>query len=571
MKLLPLAPTVLAALALSACATPARTGPAAPAPAPTPAVAAPTPEPAAPATGALVIREAPRNWQLLDEAADRVPGISAQRAMRELLAGKQPKRTVVVAVIDGGVDTAHADLAPNLWKNPRETAGNGKDDDGNGYADDVRGWDFIGGRDGRDVGPDTYEVTRLYSRCGASASSHSGSGAKGGPRDSLPAAERQRCPEIAAEFEKQRVEAERTLQQVRMIDDALSRIVPVLQKAAGGDSLTVARVTAIKPASAEVQQARGIYLQLAANGITPADVADAKKSYESRVEYGLNPSFDPRSIVGDRYGDPSDRHYGNADVTGPDAEHGTHVAGIIGAVRDEAAGIQGIAPAVKLMSVRTVPDGDERDKDVANAIRYAVDNGAQVLNMSFGKGYSPYKGAVDEAVKYADAHGVLMVHAAGNDGDDLSKKPNFPTATYLGGGRARNWIEVGASSWRGADSLAAPFSNYGKSEVDVFAPGVDILSTVPGGGFKRESGTSMAAPVVSGLAALIMAYYPNLTAADVKRIILASAVRHAEQMVVRPGAAESDKVPFGSLSATGAVVNAYAAVKMAEAESAVRP
>jgi subtilisin family serine protease len=569
------AAVALAALAFAACAAPARTGPVAPAPAPVASsTAAPAPDSAtAPDVAAApVIAEAPKNWQLLDEAADRVPGISAERAMRELLAGRQPQRTVVVAVIDGGVDTAHADIAANLWKNPRETAANGKDDDGNGYADDVRGWNFIGGRDGRDVGPDTYEVTRLYVRCGAAAAGAQGRvSGKGGPRDSIPAAERQRCPEVAAEFEKQRSEAERTLQQVRMIDMALSRIVPVLRTAAATDSLTLASVQAIQPKSAEVSQARGIYLQLAANGITPEDVADAKKSYESRLEYGLNPSFDPRPIVGDKYADPTDRRYGNTDVMGPDAEHGTHVAGIIGALRGNGVGVDGIAPAVRIMSVRTVPDGDERDKDVANAIRYAVDNGAQVLNMSFGKSYSPYKGAVDEAVKYADAHGVLMVHAAGNDGQNLDENPNFPTAAYLGGGRARNWIEVGASSWRGPDSLAAPFTNYSKTQVDVFAPGVDILSTVPGGGYKRESGTSMATPVVSGLAALIMAYYPNLTAADVKRIILQSAVRHAEQMVVRPGAAPTDKVPFGSLSATGGIVNAYAALKMAAAESAVRP
>ncbi|HET7457297.1 MAG TPA: S8 family peptidase [Gemmatimonadaceae bacterium] len=551
-----------AALALAACAPAAtqRSAPVAPAAAPA------TTSPTAPAAS-VDLSEAPRNWQLLDEGADHVPGISAERAMRELLAGRQPKRTVLVAVIDGGVDTAHVDLVANLWKNPRETAGNGKDDDGNGYVDDVRGWDFIGGRDGRDVGPDTYEVTRLYVRCGAGGAT----ALRGSGRDSLPSAERKRCPEVAAEFERTRTEAERTLQQVEAIDAAMSRIVPVLRQAAGNDSLTVARVTAIQPTSGEVQQARGIFLQLAANGITPDDIADAKKSYQSRLEYGLNPKFDPRPIVGDRYGDPTDRHYGNADVMGPDAEHGTHVAGIIGAARGNGVGVDGIAPAVRIMSVRTVPDGDERDKDVANAIRYAVDNGAQILNMSFGKGYSPYKGAVDDAVKYADAHGVLMVHAAGNDGEDLEKKPNFPTPVYLAGGRPANWIEVGASSWKGGDSLAASFSNYSRTLVDVFAPGVDILSTVPGGGYKRESGTSMAAPVVSGLAALLMAYYPNLTAADVKRVILASAIRHGEQMVVRPGSPEGEKVPFSSLSSTGAVVNAYSAVKMAEEMSAVRP
>jgi subtilisin family serine protease len=248
---------------------------------------------------------------------------------------------------------------------------------------------------------------------------------------------------------------------------------------------------------------------------------------------------------------------------GPDAKHGTHVAGIIGAVRGNGIGVDGIAPAVKFMMIRTVPNGDERDKDVANAIRYATDHGAQIISMSFGKPYSPFKSAVDDAVKYADSKGVLMVHAAGNDGADLAKGKNFPTPAYTGGGRPSNWIEVGASSWKGGDKLAAPFSNYGQQLVDVFAPGVDILSTVPGNQYERDSGTSMAAPVVSGLAALLMDYYPNLTAGDVKRIIMSSVANAGSQLVTKPGS-DSDKVPFGTLSVTGGIVNAYNAVKMAE-------
>ncbi|MGI8545797.1 MAG: S8 family serine peptidase, partial [Gemmatimonadaceae bacterium] len=226
-------------------------------------------------------------------------------------------------------------------------------------------------------------------------------------------------------------------------------------------------------------------------------------------------------------------------------------------------GVDGIAPAVRIMSVRTVPDGDERDKDVANAIRYAVDNGANVINMSFGKAYSPFKPTVDAAVRYADAHGVLMVHAAGNDGADLAQHPNFPNRTYASGGTAANWIEVGASSWRGGDTLAVSFSNYSQQQVDLFAPGEDIYSTVPGG-YQRLSGTSMASPVVAGVAALIMAYYPELTAVDVKRIILASVTSYKDRTVLLPGSA-GGTVPFGTLSVTGGIVNAYNAIRMAGA------
>jgi subtilisin family serine protease len=214
------------------------------------------------------------------------------------------------------------------------------------------------------------------------------------------------------------------------------------------------------------------------------------------------------------------------------------------------------------MMVRAVPDGDERDKDIANAIRFAVDHGAQIINMSFGKGWSPQKVAVDDAVRYADSKGVLMIHAAGNEGEDIARKPSFPTPFFLGGGRAQNWIEVGASGWKGGDQLAASFSNYAADRVDLFAPGVAIYSTVPGGGYERLDGTSMATPVVSGVAALLMSYFPELTAADVKRILIASAVRHTSQSVVRPGS-DDQRVPFGSLSTSGGIVNAYEAVKMA--------
>ena len=533
------APLAAAALAaLTACAS---GGSVATAPGPTPG-----PAPVANAR----LDSAPANWQLLDLERDGVPGISSERALRELLAGRQPARTVVVAVLDGGVDTTHADLRANLWSNPREQPGNRADDDSNGYADDVRGWNFIGGADGRDVEHDTYEVARLHARC-------TGINPNAAPPQS-PAA----CDSVRRAFTRRRAEAERTLQQVRQIDAVLGDAVAVLRRVLAPDSVTRARVEALRPADQETREARATYLQLAEADLTPDEVAEALEAYESQVRYGLEPTYDPRPIVGDRYLDPSERRYGNADVMGPDARHGTHVAGILGAVRGNGLGVDGVAPAVRIMSVRTVPDGDERDKDVANAIRYAADNGAHIINMSFGKSHSPFKAVVDSAARYAESKGVLLVHAAGNEAANSVQEPNYPIPEFVGGGRARLWIEVGATGWRLGDSLVAPFSNYGRL-VDVFAPGVDILSTVPGGGYDREGGTSMAAPVVSGLAALLMAYYPDLTAADVRRIILDSAVRRANDTVLRPGG-DGARVRFGDLSTTGAIVNAYNAVRMAE-------
>jgi len=515
----------------------------------------PAPTPAQPATP--TIREAPLNWHLLDPA-DGFQGISLLRAERELLAGKTPARTVVVAIIDNGIDTAHSKLRPQLWKNPREVPGNGRDDDNNGYTDDVYGWNLIGGPDGRNVVEDTYEVTRLASQCSRLAG-----------RDSLPADLKARCTELQAEVNKKRSDAEQTLANVAQIEGLLTQVVPYLKRVMATDTLTAAKVEALRSANDTVRQARGAYLQIASMGIDEDDLKDARKAYTSQIRYGYNLNFDPRGIVGDRYPDTTIKRYGNKDVTGPEPMHGTHVAGIIGAL--DSLGMRGIARNVRIMALRAVPDGDERDKDIANAIRYAADNGAHIINMSFGKAYSPYKGVVDDAVKYADSKGVLMVHAAGNDGEDVEKHTSFPTPSYgNGSGRARNWIEVGATSWKAKDSLVTSFSNYGKTLVDIFAPGDDINSTAPGGTYKKESGTSMASPVVAGVAALVMSYYPALTAADVKRIVLESANKLPEQMVVRPGAG-GPSVRFGDLSATGGIVNAYNALKLAEEMSRVRP
>jgi len=550
-------PLVLLSLAIVACGAPATVA-TSPTPASTPAASAPAAAPPAASAAttnlpAVTVTEAPRNWQLLDETADHIPGISVERAYRELLAGKSPKQTVLVAIIDNGIDTAHVDLRANLWTNPKEVAGNKKDDDNNGYVDDIHGWNFIGGRDGEDVHFDTFEVTREYARC------HNQAAASG----SSTITDQTYCQKVEADYNKQKADITRNVQTYQQIRDVLQQIIPVLKQAVAPDTLSADRVRALRPSTPQMNQMRQMYLELASEGATPSVIEDGLKSLEGQLKYALNPAFNPRTVVGDNYTDVSERRYGNSDVMGQDAKHGTHVAGIIGAVRGNGVGVDGIAAAVKFMMIRTVPDGDERDKDVANAIRYAVDNGAQVISMSFGKAYSPYKAAVDDAVKYADAHGVLMVHAAGNDGADLSKGKNFPTPMYTGGGRPQNWIEVGASSWKGGDKLAAPFSNYGQQQVDVFAPGVDILSTVPGNEYERDSGTSMAAPVVSGLAALILDFYPNLTSSDLKKIIMASVTR-TNQTVFRPGSDEKDSVSFQSLSVTGGIVNAYNALKMAE-------
>jgi subtilisin family serine protease len=443
-----------------------------------------------------------------------------------------------------------------LWANDGERR-SGRDDDGNGYVDDVHGWNFIGGPGGTHVAEDTYELTRLHAACQKRF---------GGVPAARPPAERvtqEECVSIATDFAEKVQETEEMLLQIAQMDAFVEQAIALLRQQIGSDSLTLERVRALSPVRQDVMQARQVFMQLAANNITPQMIRDERERLEKLREFGLNPEFDPRHIVGDNYADASERIYGNADVRGPDAAHGTGVAGIVAAERDNGIGVDGIASGVRIMTIRAVPDGDERDKDVANAIRYAVDNGAHIINMSFGKAYSPEKAVVDAAVRYADERGVLMIHAAGNDAKDLATENNFPNRHYLDGGSAQHWIEVGASNWRGADALASEFSNYGREQVDIFAPGSDIRSTWPDNEYSAASGTSFAAPVVSGIAALLMAYYPELSAADVRRILLESATRHGDRLVTRPGRDDA-RVRFGDLSVTGAIVNAYEAVRMAE-------
>jgi subtilisin family serine protease len=526
--------------------------------------AAPVPMLAAQQPATAAADTSPRNWWLLDATADRFPGISAERLHREVLAGRQPRRPVVVAIIDSGTDIEHEDLNDALWTNAREVAGNGRDDDGNGYADDVHGWNFIGGRDGRNVDKDTYEMVRIY------AALRRYEGARADTLTGARRAEFDQFREVKERVERMRRENQEELGQVRQVEKVAEQAATILRGQIGADSLTDERVRRISSLDPRVAQARAIFLELASNGFTPQAVTEYRKALEDGLRYSLNPEFDPRPIVGDNYANTAERNYGNRDVEGPRADHGTHVAGIVGAERGNDVGVMGVVPpGVRLMILRTVPHGDERDKDVANAIRYAADNGANVINMSFGKGYSPQKRAVDDAVRYAESKGVLLVHAAGNDGHDLNTHPSFPNRRFEGGGEARNWIEVGASSWNARGKLAASFSNWGRGQVDVFAPGDAILSTVPANRYERNSGTSMAAPVVSGVAALLMAYFPTLTAPQVKQIILDSATRYADQMVAKPGT-ENETIRFGDLSTTGGIVNVYAAFRMAERMTAGR-
>ncbi len=500
------------------------------------------------------------NWFNQDAGQNHTIGISTDRTYLELLKNRKPQR-VIVAVIDGGVDTSHEDLAGVIWQNKKEIAGNHLDDDHNGYADDVHGWDFIGGKNGTDVHFDTQEMTRMVASLEPLFREKD--------RSTLNALEKNKYDQYLKVKKEYDSAVSRNEEQLTFYQRLFSYMTDAEQIVKKGMNISTIDSTSLKNykgTDERVKAAADALLKMYQYGFKNLDAAltelkSGVAHFQETKDYGLNLSFNPRTMVGDNYTDVTERNYGNNDVTGPDALHGTHVSGIIGALRSNTLGIKGIADDVYIMPVRAVPDGDERDKDIANAIRYAADNGAQIINMSFGKGFSPEKGAVDAAVKYADSKGVLMVHAAGNESANKDSVVNFPSRLYLDGGMAAGWIEVGASGRDDNENLAAAFSNYGKKTVDVFAPGVDILSTVPKPAlYKAESGTSMAAPVITGLAAVLKEYFPELSSRDIKDIIMQSSVKY-HTMVLRPGS--KVLVKFDDLSISGGVANLYQAVKMA--------
>lgn len=516
----------------------------------------------------------PNDWFLRDPEQDKVQGVSAERVYSTLLKDK-PSRTVVVAVIDSGVDIEHEDLEGVIWVNEDEIPGNGIDDDKNGYIDDVYGWNFIGGKEGN-VDADTYEVTREYVRLKDKYENFDEKKLNKKNRD-----EYEYWKRVKTKFERDSKfsadQLQQYQQQLEMYSNAFVTIKfcdSVLTKRLGApvsksslasitsenDTVNFAKQTLsriLESIDGDIQvneflEELGYYLDQLQEGVD---------HYRVAVEYGYNLEFDSRTIVGDDPNNLYEKGYGNNDVEGPDARHGTHVAGIIAANRKNDIGIKGIADNVRIMSVRAVPNGDERDKDVANAIIYAVDNGAHIINMSFGKSFSPQKEAVDKAIKYAESKGVLLVHAAGNDGKNLDSEYNYPTRKLDKSNEAKAWIEVGASSWGTDEDFVGSFSNYGKKSVTLFAPGVEIYSTTPDNTYESLQGTSMASPATAGVAAIVMSYFPELTATQVRDILVQSTRKFDGLKVQKPKS--SEQVPFSELSVSGGLVNAYEAVKLA--------
>jgi cell wall-associated protease len=511
-----------------------------------------------------------KGWHLKDKTDDGFQGISLQKAY-DLLRDKTSKR-VIVAVIDGGIDTTHEDLKPVLWKNEREIAGNGKDDDGNGYIDDVYGWNFCGGKDGNNVGEDSQEEMRIYHQYKSKFEGVEVMDSK------LTAIEKNIYKEWKRAKAKLTLSDEEieNINQLSVIFKALKKADSTLQVDMERKMFTVDTLEIYSKLTDAGKRAKMAYLTIAKqmlqvdgdtkNSDLVHDLDEYITSKQKIIDAKDNPPANFRGMVTkDKYSDFNDKYYGNGDVMAGTPTHGTHVSGIIAAVRGNGIGMDGVADNVSIMTLRAVPKGDEHDKDVALAIRYAVDNGATIINMSFGKDFSPERKWVEEAIRYAESKDVLLVHAAGNDGKDLDKEYNYPTDLYVDGKRASNMLTVGASSdVPVSNGLIANFSNYGKGSVDIFAPGKKIYSTIPHGKeYKDEDGTSMASPVTAGLAALLRSYFPSLTAQQIKQCIVESVDRTMDKTKVEKPGEKDKKVLMNSLSRFGGIINAATAVQNA--------
>ncbi|TXE08419.1 S8 family serine peptidase [Gelidibacter salicanalis] len=488
------------------------------------------------------LTEAEKNhWSHLDLKRDTIPGMSVDRAYDEIIKNRKGS-TTIVAIIDSGIDIDHEDLQGAIWKNPKEIPNNGKDDDNNGYVDDVYGWNFLG---------DAYNEQLEYVRLLASGNtSH--------PRYAEAKAERQ------SEYDKYvgiKTNYEQFLQQIKNADDALKRETKK-------ENYTEDDVNAIKTNNQTLQQyvavAKYVYsLEFDSLKAATKELTEGLVDITDRLNYNLNVDFKGRT-TGDNPDDMTQKYYGNNNVKPVKASesHGTHVAGIVAAIRNNGKGGNGVANNVKIMSIRAVPNGDEYDKDVALAIRYAADNGAKVINTSFGKYYSPHSDWVREAIAYAATKDVLIVNAAGNEGTDLDTKNVYPNdAVGTGPEVADNFISVGSLDPKYGSGLVSGFSNFGKINVDIFAPGGDIYSTFPNNNYKAVGGTSMASPGVAGIAALIRSQYPKLSAPQVKKIIMDSGLALTTKVVV--GGNPSNVKPFSTLSKSAKIANAYNALILA--------
>ena len=522
------------------------------------------------------LNQPPRNWPYLDPTTDSVAGISLYRAY-ELLKNRASV-PVTVGVLDSGVDITHEDLRDVIWVNPKEQPNNQLDDDKNGYTDDLNGWNFMGAKDGTTYEYDQPEITQTYLLLKTKydkADPATLSPSEKRQYSTYQTAKKQFLSHYTADQPKRKAFADTVTfwtvaRQIQAsLPDAATSKAAIRQVDLGTDSVAIAVRTILADGYFPQYGSFSYYITLVRR-----NWARFRQIMGGEALIAYNPDYNARTSVGDNPRDPTERYYGSPRMIIGESQqlamHGSHVAGIIAAKRGNGRGIDGVADNVRIMPVSVVPaNGDERDKDVANGIRYAVENGAKVINMSFGKRLSPFKEQMDAAIQFAEEHDVLIVHAAGNNGENYDSLPAYPSAQYENGRIAQNVLVVGNSTWRIGEGFPSRSSNYGPQTVDVFAPGTEILSTLPHNEYASFSGTSMAAPMTAGVAALLRSYFPKLTAVQTKDILLRSSYKPDVQ-VRKPGRT-GQVTAFKKLSRSGGLLNAYEAVKLALLESAGVP
>jgi subtilisin family serine protease len=476
-----------------------------------------------------------KDWMRKSSRDSDIQGTATDAAIAKYGIGEHE---VIVAVIDSGIDVNHPALKHKMWINDAEANGKeGVDDDGNGFVDDVHGWNFLG-----DVYDARIEAVKVYMDLTAKIR-------KG---KKLSKSKKKLLKKTISAVFNFWGGADSPIAKSIMVNENVEYLVK-----AGGLNKTKNEITnkdleKIAETTAKKKYALRYSLKEIKKYIGEDDVRvhlNNYKRYASPFMYGkyINTyfSFDPNFKPWDEL-NKQGKKYGNAKVSpiGSDEDHGTHVAGIIAADSEEMVGIAGKAK-VKIMALRVVPNGDERDKDVANAIRYAVDNGAKVVNMSFGKGISSETHLVKKAIKYAARKGVLLVHAAGNDNRKIKYNNNFPNK--LTGIRkvATNFLTVGASSFAKGEELVANFTNYSKTQVDIFAPGHKIYSAVLNDGYDFFSGTSMASPCAAGVATLILTHKPKMKPKKMIRLLRNTVNTYDKDLSVKVG---DEMILFNSLS-----------------------
>jgi cell wall-associated protease len=507
------------------------------------------------------------NWQNLDPKKNKIAGIGTDKAYAELLKNKKATR-VIVAVIDGGVDINQEDLKNKIWVNEKEIPGNGIDDDHNGYIDDIHGWNFLGNTSGKNINDENLELTRIYKILKVKYSNIDTLNLSGEALNNFTYYQK-----IRETFYNKYSEAKTEQEIFKPVSSIFSYYDSIVCSILKKNDYSLSDIKSMPTPNKFIKTVKKTLLKLYSKGYSKEDYEEYIKQLNDKINFNLNTDFNPRDTVGDNPAEFPGKPYGNNDVTGPEPFHGTFVSGIIAANRNNNIGINGIADSVKIMVLRAVPNGDEYDKDIANAIIYAVNNGAQIINCSFGKSYSPNKQFVDSALRYAMNKGVLIVHAAGNESENVDTTDNYPSKYDLQGNEIINsFINVGASCSKANKELVAGFSNYGKKTVDIFAPGYRIYSTKPENHYGLSDGTSFSSPMVAGTAALIKSYYPRLSAVQIKDILIKSGKNYSKLPVYMPGKNglinKEILAEFGDLSVSGSVLNVYDALKLAEEYSA---